>query len=399
MKILVINSWSSSIKYDIFDMIKKKSLSSWLVEEIWSKNSLLLYKYNNKQIKIKQDFKNHEQALTKIIEILTQLEDPILSNIKEISAIWHRIVHWWEYFSKPTIINNSVIKNIEKCSPLAPLHNPANLIWIKVCQKLIPDIPQIAVFDTAFYQSMPVENYLYPIPIKYYKKDKIRKYWFHWTSHDYVSHKACKFLELNYNKQKVISCHVWNWASITAIKNWKVINTSMWMTPLDWLMMGSRSWSIDPSIIWVLYEKENTKIKDINNILNTKSWLLWISQKSSDMREIIKWIELWDSNCKLAYDMFINRIIQYIWSYITLLWWVDIIVLTAGILENRPSIRKDIINKLKFLWAELDNKKNSITWKDIKISLKSSKINIVVIKTKEEYMIAKHTYKLLKIKK
>lgn len=400
MKILVINAGSSSIKYKFFDIDKKLELSNWLIEEIWSKECTIkhitIHKNDKKNIyKAKIKINNHEEALNEILIKLSTWENSILKDLKEIDAIWHRVVHWGEEFSTPQLINTSVIKKIEKISPLAPLHNPINLEAIKICKKIMPKTKQVAIFDTSFYQDMTAENYLYPIPQKYYKKDKIRKYGFHWTSHDYVSHKACKFLKLNYNKQKIISCHIWNGASITAIKNWKAIDTSMWMTPLDGLMMWTRSWSIDPSIISVLYKNENKNLDDIDTILNKQSWLLWVSKKSNDMREVIAWIAQWDQNCKLAYDMFINRIIKYIWSYIALMWWVDTIVFTAWVLENKPSIRKEIINKLKFLWAEIDNNKNKKNWETIKISTDTSKVNIIIVPTDEEYMIAKHTHKII----
>lgn len=391
MKILVINSWSSSIKFKVFDMTKKIELTSWLIEEIWSKNSLLKYNNKDKDIESKINFKTHKDWFKKIIQILQ--EQKILPQIK---AIWHRAVHWWEYFHKPTVINKNNIKKLKEISYLAPLHNPKNIEWIEILQDILPKTKQIAVFDTWFYHNMKIENFLYPIPLRYYQKDQIRKYWFHWISHDYISHKSCKLLWLQYNKQKIISCHIWNWTSITAINKWNIIDTSMWMTPLDWLMMWTRSGSIDPSIIQVLYQKEKKDFEQINNILNKESWLLWISQKSNDMREILKWIKQWDQNCKIAYTMFINRIIKYISGYVWLMWWVDLLVLAGWIMENNSKVRSDVLKRLAFLWIQIDWKQNKTIWKDIEISSKNSKTKVYVIKTKEEYMIAKHSYKLIK---
>ena len=364
MKILVLNCGSSSLKYQVFDMNKKISIQKWNIEKIV----------------------DYKKAIQEVIKNLNT----------KIGAIWHRVVHGWEEFSQPTIINNKVIKQIESCIPLAPLHNPANITGIKICKKLMPNVPQVAIFDTAFYQSMNIENFLYPIPYKYYEKDKVRKYGFHGTSHDYVTHKACKNLWKKYATQNIISCHIWNWASITAIKKWRIFKTSMWMTPLDGVMMWTRSGSIDPSIVWYLHKQEHLDIAQVEEILNKKSWLLWVSEKSGDMREILKWIEQWNEKCKIAYNMFINRIIKYIWAYMTLMWWVDLIVFTAWILENRPSIRKDIIKRLKFMGAKIDDKNNKAIWEMKVISTKDSTITVMLVPTNEEYMIAKHTYKLIK---
>ncbi len=395
MSILVINSWSSSIKYELFDMIQKKSLANWLVEEIWSQSSQLIHKIDTKKTQINKYYADHKQALQAVFEILTKWNNAILSDINDISAIWHRVVHGWEEFSQPTIINDKVIKQIESCIPLAPLHNPANLQWINTCKELMPNTPQVAVFDTAFYQSMNIENFLYPIPFEYYKKDKVRKSWFHGTSHDYVSHKACKNLWKKYNTQNIITCHIGNGASITAIKKWKVFKTSMGMTPLDWVMMWTRSWSIDPSIVWYLHKQEHLSISNVEEILNKKSWLLWVSQKSSDMRDIIKWINQWNKNCQIAYNMYINRIIKYIGAYMTLMWWVDIIVFTAWVLENQPTIRKDIMKRLKFMWIQIDTKNNKVMWEMKILSTPESKIAVMLVPTDEEYMIAKYSHKLI----
>jgi len=294
MKILVINSWSSSLKYELFDMPSKSSLAKWLIEEIWQKN--------------KNNIQNHKEALNVALKALTSWKNAIISDIKDISAVWHRIVHGWENFSDSVLITEHILEEIKNCSELAPLHNPANIEWIIACQNIMWNIPQIWVFDTAFHQDMDKENYLYAIPYEYYTKHKIRKYWFHGTSHKYVSHRACEILNTDINTQKVITCHIWNWASITAIKNWKVIDTSMWFTPLAWLVMWTRSGDIDPAIIWFLAKKEQLNTEQIDTILNKKSWLLWISEQSSDMREI----ETWDAQCQLALDIYINRIIKYI---------------------------------------------------------------------------------------
>ncbi len=395
MKILVINSWSSSLKYEIFDMKSKKSLAKWTIERIWLEKSIITHKKDNKKIEKIQNIKDHEQALQEALSFLLSAENKIISKLSDIDAIWHRIVHWWENFAKPTIIDKKVLNELEKISDLAPLHNPANIKWIIACKDLLWKIPQVWVFDTAFHQSMEKENYLYAIPYSYYKKHKIRKYWFHWTSHQYVSQRACEILKIKLEKQKIITCHIWNGVSITAIKNWKVIDTSMWMTPLAWLMMGTRSGDIDPAIVSIIAKKEKTEVDNVDTILNKESWLLWITW-FADMRENIKWEINWDENCKLAINMYINKIVKYIWSYITILWWLDLLVFTAGIWENSPIIRKKIAEKLKFFDIKLSKKNDKVIWQEEIISHKNSKIKILVVPTKEELMIAKETFKILK---
>jgi len=375
MKILVINSWSSSLKYELFDMPSKKSLARWMIEKIW----------------LEWNTSNHKEALNMALKTLIDWENPTILDIKDIFAVWHRIVHGWENFSDSVLITEHILKEIKNCSELAPLHNPANIEWIIACQNIMWDIPQIWVFDTAFHQDMDEENYLYAIPYKYYTKHKIRKYWFHGTSHKYVSHRACEILNTDINTQKIITCHIWNWASITAIKSWKVIDTSMWFTPLAWLVMWTRSGDIDPAIIWFLAKKEQLTTEEIDTILNKKSWLLWISEQSSDMREI----ETWDAQCQLALDVYINRIIKYIWSYIAIMWWLDTLVFTAWVWEKSPIIRKKILEKLSYLWIKINEENNNIRSKEIIISSKDSKITAIVVPTAEEMMIATDTYNLV----
>ncbi len=364
MKILILNSGSSSLKYELFEMPQKKSLQKWNIEKIW----------------IKWWTKNHKEAIKQVT-----------SKIKNIDAIWHRIVHWWEKFSDSVIINNKILQEIKDCGDLAPLHNPANIEGILACQEIIPDVPQVWVFDTAFHQTIPQENYIYAIPYKYYKKYWIRKYWFHGTSHKYVSHRACEILKKDINSQKIITCHIGNGVSITAIKDWSVVNTSMWFTPLAWLVMWTRSWDIDPAIIDFLSQKEGLTTQEINNILNKKSWLLWISWQSSDLRDI----ETGDSQCQLALNVYINRIIEYIGSYIALMWWVDMIILTAWVGEKSPIVRQKIVEKLWYLWIYLDEAQNNKKSEEVIISTKDSKIKILVIPTQEELMIAQDTYTLV----
>lgn len=379
MNILIINAWSSSLKYQVIDMKSKKAIVKWMVEKIWLPGSFLEVDDN----KIVQKISNHTDALKLIVD--KWLESKNLT----IDYIWHRVVHWWEFFSESVIINANVIKKIKECFNLAPLHNPANLEWILACKKIFPKLTQVAVFDTAFFQSMEEENYIYPIPYKFYQKDKIRRYWFHWTSHKYVYN---KFLETHKKlTSKVVTCHVWNWASITAIDWAKVVETSLWLTPLEGLVMWTRSWNIDPSIVTHMLTKLKLPADKVNHILNKESWLLWLSWVSSDMREILAWVSKWNKRCQLALDIYINSLVKYIGSYASLMNWVDAIVLTAWVMERSQPIREILIKRLSRLWIKLDKKQNKIEKGERIISTKDSKVKVMVIPTNEELEIANET--------
>ena len=384
MKILVINAWSSSLKYQLFDMMSNVVVVKWDIEKIWEEWS---------------SFSTHKDAMLFVIDTLTEGWN------MDINAIGHRVVHGWEYFKDPVIITDEVIKIIDDCSDLAPLHNPANLAPILACKQLFPGISQVAVFDTAFHQSMEPAHYLYPIAYKYYEHYKIRRYWFHGISHQYVYEqlierlKAWKIENLKHadiNNLKVITCHIGNWASIAAIKWGKVVETSMGMTPLEWLMMGTRSWNIDPAIVTYLMTHESMTAEQIDDLLNKQSWLLWISWVSNDMRDIIAWVEKWNEKCVLAVEMYINSLVKYIWSYVALLWWVDAIVLTAGIMEHRTILRTMLLERLSWMGIVLDIQANQDTLHLEKIvSAKDSKVTVIVLPTNEELMIAKETFKMV----
>ncbi|HKL44107.1 MAG TPA: acetate kinase [Candidatus Absconditabacterales bacterium] len=391
MKILVLNSGSSSLKYELFDMPKEKTLAKGLIEKIGLKGGVISHKSNGKKIETKKDFKSHKEAINEALILLTKGDNAIIGNIKEIDAVGHRVVHGGEKFSDSVIINEDILKEIKSCSDLAPLHNPSNIQGILACQEIMPNTPQIGVFDTAFHQSMEKENYLYAIPYEYYIKHGIRKYGFHGTSHKYVSKRACQFLNEDFNTKKIITCHIGNGASIAAIKDGKVVNTSMGFTPLAGLVMGTRSGDIDPAIVDYLSQKEKLSTQEINNILNKKSGLLGISGQSSDMRDI----ETGDSNCQLALDIYINRIIEYIGSYIALIGGLDILVFTAGVGEKSPIVRQKIIDRLGYLGINLDEKQNDKKSEETIISKKDSKIRALIIPTQEELMMAKDTYTLV----
>ncbi len=374
MKTLVLNAWSSSLKYKVFADIR--CLASWNIEKIT----------------------DHKLALKQVLALLVDKKKGCLKSLHEIDAIGHRVVHGGEYFQNATLITPEVIKKIQKCSDLAPLHNPANLACIQACKILMPQVKQVAIFDTAFHQTMKPENYLYALPYKYYSKYKIRRYGFHWISHQYVYDKLVTSDELRVTRkkpQKVITCHVWNWVSVTAIQNGKVIETSMGMTPMEGVIMGTRSGNIDPWIITYLMKHEKLSPNQIENILNKESGVLGISQKSSDMRDILSWYKKKDSQCTLALHMYINAIVKYIWSYTALMNWVNAIILTGAVMERSSLVRKLLMEKLWRLGTTLDTKKNDFEVKQQIISTKNSDVMVVVIPTNEELLIAEQTKELL----
>lgn len=392
MKVLVLNSGSSSLKYQVFEMPAKTEIAKGLAEKIGDPASFLVYKKDGKKITIEKSFPTHKEALQEIFFQLTKGEMSAVEDLKEIDAVGHRVVHGGEAFSESVLISDHVKKEIEDCNDLAPLHNPANLLGITACEELMgKDTPQVAVFDTAFHQTMKEENYLYPIPYEYYEKYKIRKYGFHGTSHKYVAHRACEILEKDIQEQKIITCHLGNGASLAAIKDGEVVDTSMGFTPLAGIMMGTRSGDIDSSILPFLCKKENISVDDAVNILNKKSGLLGISQQSSDMRDI----EYGDAQCQLALDIYINRIVKYIGSYVAILGGVDALVFTAGVGERGPLIREKVIEKLYYLGIHLDVEKNDIKAEEVIISTPESAFTALVVPTEEEMMIAQDTYTIV----
>ena len=391
MKILIINSWSSSLKFQVFE--DTQVLAVWQIERIWHEDAIISYQrtWENKN-KSTKSIKNHHEALNTVLENITNTNIWVLESIQDLDVVWHRVVHWWEYFQKPTIITDDVIAKIEELSALAPLHNPANLMGIQVCKELLW-IPQVAVFDTSFHQTLLPESYLYSLPKKYYKKYKLRRYWFHWISHQYIWESISDILE---NKDaKVISCHVGNGASVAAIEWWKVIATSMWFTPLEWLTMGTRSWDIDPGALLFLMEKENLSPKDMTNLLNKESGVLWLTWYSWDLRDIEDGHIAQQEVETLVMNIYINQIVKYIGAYYTLMWWCDAIVFTAGVMENSPYMRALVADKLECLWIQYDKDINNCRGKKVCISTANSKIPLRVIPTNEEWLIARETKKLL----
>ncbi|NYE58224.1 acetate/propionate family kinase [Carboxydothermus ferrireducens] len=395
MKVLVLNCGSSSLKYQLLDMEKETVLAKGLVERIGLEGSRLIIDLPGREkIKKEQPFANHEVAINAVLEELVREEYGILRNLEEITAIGHRIVHGGEKFSGSVIINEEILKAVEECVNLAPLHNPPNILGIRACQKLLPNTPQVGVFDTAFHQTMPRKAYLYGVPYYWYEKYGIRRYGFHGTSHKYVAYKASEILGKPLNELKIITCHLGNGSSVAAVKEGKSIDTSMGFTPLEGLMMGTRSGNIDPAIVTFIQEKEGLSAAQVNDILNKKSGVLGISGYS-DFRDIEERASAGDDKAKLALEMFCYQVAKYIGAYAAAMNGVDAIVFTAGVGENSDVVRKEVCKYLEFLGATLDEEKNKIRGKEAIISKPDSKVKIMVIPTNEELMIAKETLELV----
>jgi len=395
MKILVLNSGSSSVKYKLFDLnYEEKVLSEGLCERIGLDGAKLIYK-NYKGFKLEREceLKNHESAVRLIIKNLTDKTHGSLENINMLNAIGHRVVHGGKYFNKPVIINEHIKKNIEDCFIFSPLHNKNNLIGIQACENILGDIKQVAVFDTAFCQTLEEKAFLYALPYEYYKKYNIRRYGFHGTSHEYVCNRAHDLLNLK--EIKIISCHLGNGSSICAIKNKTCCDISMGLTPLEGLMMGTRSGDIDPGVINFLMQKENLSCEQIDDLLNKKSGVLGISGISSDFRDLESAAKNNNYRAKIALDMFCYRAAKYISAYMAVLNGLDVIIFTAGVGENSPVVREKICAYLNYTGLELDINKNNLRERELEISSKSSKIKVFVIATNEELMIARATAKLM----
>ena len=396
MKILVLNCGSSSLKYQLFNMDDEKVLAQGIAERIGLNDSILTHKTSNgDKHKINLNFKNHKEALNKILELLTSKEYGVLKSLSEIEAVGHRVVHGGEKYSKAVLVNEDVKKSIKELSSLAPLHNPANLIGIEVCEELMKNVPMVALFDTAFHQSMNLEEFLYAIPYELYKENGIRKYGFHGSSHKYVSEKAAELAKKDIKNLKIISCHLGNGASLCAIKNGKSFDTTMGFSPLDGLVMGTRCGSIDPSIPLYLIKNNKLSVEEVDNILNKKSGVLGISSVSSDFRDIEDEAKKGNKKASLALDIFHYRIKKQIGAYIAALNGVDIIIFTAGVGENGPETREAILKDMDFFGIILDKEKNKVRGKIQEISAKNSKVKVFVIPTNEELVIARETKKIL----
>lgn len=398
MNILVINCGSSSLKFQLIDAGTEKLIAKGLCERIGIDGSQITYSPSGgeKQVTV-TPMKDHTDAIRLVLNALMDEKSGVVKNLDEIGAVGHRIVHGGENFASSTVITDEVIKAIEECNDLAPLHNPANLIGIAACRELMPKTPMVAVFDTAFHQTMPQEAYLYGIPYEYYEKYKVRRYGFHGTSHSYVSHQAAKLLDKNYEDLKLIVCHLGNGASVSAVKNGKCVDTSMGLTPLEGLIMGTRSGDIDPAIVEFLCNKEGKSVSEILNELNKKSGVLGLSGGfSSDFRDLEEEFEKGSEFAVRTMDAFAYRVAKYIGAYTAAMNGVDAICFTAGLGENSGFIREKICAYLGYLGIALDAEANSKRGEDIDITTPDSRTRVLVIPTNEELAIARETYALVK---
>lgn len=397
MIVFVVNCGSSSLKYQLIDMQQKKVLAKGLVERIGLENSVLNHQPTGQEkVKIKQNIENHKIAINLVLQALINPQYNTLKSIDQIEAVGHRVVHGGELFADSCIITEDVIKDIEACSELAPLHNPPNIWGIKACRKVLPDIPQVAVFDTAFHHTMPDYAYIYGLPYDAYEKYGVRRYGFHGISYRYVSKRAAKLIGEHISNLRIIICHLGSGSSIAAIKYGKVIDTSMGLTPLDGLVMGTRCGEVDPGIIFFLMKKMNLSLEEMEVYLNKKSGVLGISGVSSDFRDIEKGYDNGNDRCRLAWQLYAYRARKTIGSYITAMGGVDAIVFTAGLGENSARMREDICKGLEFFDTSIDKKKNHFVGKEVEISPNRSKVQIFVIPTNEEIVIAHDTMRLCK---
>ncbi len=397
MKILVINCGSSSLKYQLIDMDTKEVLAKGLAERIGIDGSVLTHSPAGKDKKVfEQPMKDHKDAMSILLSALVDKECGVISDMGEISAVGHRVVHAGEKYSKSVKIDAGVMAALKECIPLAPLHNPANITGIEACEEILPNIPMVAVFDTAFHQTMPKEAFMYPLPYEYYEKYGVRKYGFHGTSHKYVSQKASELLGKDLKDLKIVTCHLGNGSSVSAIKNGKCIENSMGFTPLDGLAMGTRSGSVDPAVVKFICDTEGKTVADVDNILNKKSGVLGISGVSSDFRDLEDEAEKGNERAKLALDVFCYRVVSTVGAYVAAMNGVDAVVFTAGVGENSVTVRKMILDRLTYLGIELDEKANNNRGKDMIISKEGSSTVAMIVPTNEELMIAIDTLELVK---
>lgn len=397
MKILVLNCGSSSIKYQLFEMDTKTVLAKGGIEKIGLADSFIKVSLPNGEKKtINEDIPEHTKGVELIFKVLTDPEIGAIKSLDELDAVGHRMVHGGEKFAKSVILNDEVLAAFTACNDLAPLHNPANLKGVNAVKALLPNIPQVGVFDTAFHQTMPDYAYMYAVPYELYEKYGVRRYGFHGTSHRYVSQRVCDFLGVNPVGQKIITCHVGNGGSISAIKDGKCIDTSMGLTPLEGLMMGTRSGDIDGGAVSFIMEKEGLDANGISNLLNKKSGVAGVSGVSSDMRDLEAAANDGNKRAILAQNMYFYRIKKYVGSYAAALGGVDIIVFTGGVGENQASCRAAVCEGLEFMGVKLDAEKNKVRGEEAVISSDDSKVKVCVIPTDEELMIATDTLALVK---
>lgn len=398
MKILVLNCGSSSVKYKLIELSgnEQNILAEGGVEKVGLPDSFLKFKYNGEKVTINASMPNHNVAIRIILDNLTSEKFGCIKNFDEIEAVGHRLVHGGEKFNSSVLINDEVIAKVKECYDLAPLHNPVNIAGVDAISEILPDVPQVGVFDTAFHQTMPSYAYMYGLPYEMYEKYGVRRYGFHGTSHRYVSRRACEFLGLEYEKQRIITCHIGNGGSITAIKDGKSVDTSMGMTPVEGLIMGTRCGDVDPGALLYIQQKEQLDHEGMQALINKKSGVAGLTGVSSDMRDIEKAVEEGNERAIMALNMYEYRITKYIGAYTAALGGVDVIVFTGGVGENQTGTRERICKQLAFLGIEFDVEKNKTRGEEIELSTLNSKVRVVVIPTDEEYMIARDTEAIVK---
>lgn len=397
MKILVINAGSSSIKYQLIDMTDESVLAKGMCDRIGIAGGNFKHKVNGKDdYKLDIQMANHGEAIKIIVNTLTDPEHGVIKSMDEIKAVGHRVLHGGEKFSGSVLVTPDVISAIEDCCELGPLHNPHNLTGIRACEAIMPGVPQVAVFDTGFHQTMPDYAYLYALPYEYYEKYRIRRYGFHGTSHRYVSGRAAAMLGKDPEDTKIVTCHLGNGSSISAVDGGKCLDTTMGLTPLEGIIMGTRCGSIDPAIIPLLMEKEHLTPKEIDTIMNKKSGILGLSQKTSDNRDIEEAAKNGDVRAQLIENIICHQLVKYIGGFAAAMGGIDAIAFAGGIGENNPHYRARVAEKLAFLGVKIDNEKNSVRGKEIDISTDDAKVRMFVIPTDEELTIARDTLELTK---
>lgn len=396
MKVLVVNCGSSSIKYQLINMENEEVMAKGYLEKIGLPDSFLTHKVNGEKYRIEKVITNHEEGIKLVLDQLLDENYGVIKDLKEIDAVGHRVVHGGEKFSDSVIITDEVIDAMKECIPLAPLHNPAGITGIEACKKVLPNVPMVGVFDTAFHQTIPEEAYIYAIPYEYYEKYRIRKYGFHGTSHKFVSRRVAELMGKPVEDLKIITCHLGQGGSLCAVKDGKSVDTSMGLTPLAGIPMGTRCGDIDPSIVTFLMKQENLTPDEMDTILNKKSGKLGISGVSFDDRDIEKAAAEGNQRAKLAIDTFAYQVLGFIGRYAAQMNGVDVITFAGGVGENGPEVRSKICNSLEFLGVKIDEEKNKVRGKECEISTPDSKVKVYVVPTDEELMIARDTMNLVK---
>ena len=395
MKILIVNAGSSSLKYQLIDMDNEVTIAQGLIERIGIEGGKLTQKVNGVKRVIQSELKDHLDAVAMMIQALTDKDHGVIASMDEVGAVGHRVVQGGELFTASAVINDEVIAAIEKNVQLAPLHNPANLMGIYACQKIMPNTPMVAVFDTAFHQTMPPKSYLYGVPMEYYERLRVRRYGFHGTSHRYVSQRAAVILGRPIEELRLVTCHLGNGSSMAAVQFGKSVDTSMGMTPLEGVIMGTRSGNVDPAVLQFIMNHENLDINQMLDILNKQSGFLGISGISSDMRDVEEAAAKGDRNAQISIDMLYQGIKKYIAAYAAVMGGVDAVIFTAGIGENGWELREGVLENMEFLGIKFDKEKNKVRGKEIEISTPDSKVKVLVVPTNEEIVIARDTLALV----